>query len=177
MRNLVFCLAAAMTIAPNIAHTQVTLDMTRVTCADYLGMPAEQALLFSAWMSGWYNHKNGYSTVGLGDFKMNIANVRQWCTGFPSETVMAGLDRSRSQQGLSDQIKFDMSLMTCKQYLSSDPERQNTIAYWMNGYFRASRSQPVIDFPRFANNKKALGAHCRKNGGETLMSAIQKTAR
>ena len=58
-------------------------------------------------MSGWYNHKYGYITVGLGDFKMNIANVRQWCTGFPAESVMAGLDRSRSQQGLSDQIKFE----------------------------------------------------------------------
>ena len=176
MRKLVFFLAA-ITIAPNVAHTQVTLDMTRITCADYLGMPAEQALLFSAWMSGWYNHMSGYSTVGLGDFKMNIANVRQWCAGSPRETVMSGLDRSRSQQGLSDQIKFDMSLMTCKQYLSSDSERQNTIAYWLNGYFRASRNQPVVDFPRFANNKKSLGAHCRKNGGETLMSAIQKTAR
>ena len=45
MRKLVFCLAA-MTIAPNMAHTQATLDMTRITCADYLGMPAEQALRF-----------------------------------------------------------------------------------------------------------------------------------
>ena len=42
---------------------------------------------------------------------------------------------------------------------------------------RASRSQPVFDFQRFANNKKAVENYCKKRGGETLMSAIQNTAR
>lgn len=177
MRRLVFCLAAAISIALNTAHAQVTLDMSRLTCADYLAMPAEQARLFSAWMSGWYNHRLGYVTVGFSDFAINIAGVRQWCAGFPLEPIMSGLDRSRPQPGPSSQIKVDMSLITCKQYLSSDAERQETIAYWMSGYVRAARNQPVIDFPRLANNRKLVGAYCRKNGNETLMSAIQKTAR
>jgi len=51
------------------------------------------------------------------------------------------------------------------------------IAYWMSGYFRASRSQPIFDFQRFANNKKAVGNYCKKNKGETIMSAIQKSAK
>jgi hypothetical protein len=51
------------------------------------------------------------------------------------------------------------------------------IAYWMSGYFRASRDQPIVDFKKFANNKKAVGNYCRKRGSETLMSAIQKNAR
>ncbi len=70
-----------------------------------------------------------------------------------------------------------MSLVTCKQYLSSDAERQQMIAYWMSGYFRASKGQPVFNFQQFANNKRAVGNYCKKHGGETVMSAIQKSAR
>ena len=91
---------------------------------------------------------------------------------------MAALERFRPEPGpAAGQVKIDMSLITCRQYLSSDAERQETIAYWMSGYFRASRSQPVFDFQKFANNKKAVGNYCKKRRDETLMSAIQKSAR
>lgn len=91
---------------------------------------------------------------------------------------MSALERSIPQPGpATGQIKVDMSLVTCKQFLSSDAERRDMIAYWMSGYFRASRNQPVLDFQRFANNKRAVESYCRKRGGETLMSAIQKQAR
>ena len=32
--------------------------------------------------------------------------------------------------------------------------------------------QPILDFQRFANNRRAVGNYCKKNGGETVMSAI-----
>ena len=178
MRKLLFCLAVAITVIPGSGHAQVTLDMTRLTCADYLAMPPDQGRVFSAWMSGWFNQKFGYVSVGLGDFARNVASVRQWCTTSPRETIMTALERSRPEPGpVSGQVKIDMSLITCRQYLSSDAERQEMIAHWMSGYFRASRSQPVFDFQRFANNKKAVGNYCKKRRDETLMSAIQKSAR
>jgi len=179
MRKLAFGLVVAISIvAPGAGHAQVTLDMTQVTCANYLAMSPDQARVFSAWMSGWYNQRWGYLTVGFEDFARNVASVRQWCTGNPQATIMGALERSIPQPGPpTGQIKVDMSLITCKQYLSSDAERQDMIAYWMSGYFRASRSEPIFDFQRFANNRRAVGNYCKKNGGETVMSAIQKSAR
>jgi acid stress chaperone HdeB len=115
--------------------------------------------------------------VGLDDFARNVASVRQWCGTSPSATVMAALDRSVPQPAAGGQVKVDMSLITCKQYLGSDPERRNMIAAWMSGYFRASRAQPVFDFQRYANNRTAVSKYCKKRGGETLMNAIQKSAR
>ena len=88
---------------------------------------------------------------------------------------MAALGRPTPQPAPTGQIKVDMSLITCKQYLSSD--RQGMIAYWMSGYIRASRNQPTFDFQRFANNKRAVGNYCKKHGGETVMMAIQNSAR
>jgi hypothetical protein len=103
--------------------------------------------------------------------------VKQWCTTAPAETIMAALERSKPQPAAGGQVKIDMSLITCKQYASSDAARQLLVASWMSGYFRAARDQPVFDFTRFNTNRKAVAAHCKKNGGETLMSAIQKSAR
>ena len=177
MRKLIFGLALATLILPGAGHAQVTLDMTQVTCANYLAMPPSQARLFSAWMSGWFNQRFGYVTVGFDDFARNIASVSQWCASNPPATIMAALGRSTPQPAPTGQIKVDMSLITCKQYLNSDAERQEMIAYWMGGYVRASRNQPTFDFQRFANNKRAVGNYCKKHGGETVMSAIQNSAR
>jgi hypothetical protein len=176
MRKLVFSLAVTLSMLPTDGHAQVTLDTTQVTCANYLSMSPSQASVFSAWISGWFNQKWGYTTVGFDDFGRNVASVRQWCTGNPQATVMGALERSVPQPG-PGQIKVDMSLITCKQYLSSGADRQEMIAYWMSGYFRASRSQPIFDFQRFANNKRAVGNYCKKHRGETVVSAIQKSAR
>ena len=178
MRKLVFALTLATSTLPGAGQAQVTLDMTKVTCANYLAMSPGDARVFSAWMSGWFNQRFGYITVGLDDFAKNVASVRQWCTSNTQATIMAALEGNRPQPGPpTGQIKIDMSLITCGQYLSSDADRQDMIAYWMSGYFRASRSQPIFDFQRFANNKKAVGNYCKKNKGETIMSAIQKSAK
>jgi hypothetical protein len=178
MRKSVLCLTIAMIMAPGSGQAQVTVDMTRVTCADYVAMPPGQARTFSAWMSGWFNQKFGYITVGLNDFAKNTASVKQWCTTSPRETVMAALDRSHPQPGpVTGQVKVDMSLITCRQLLGLDVEQREMIASWMSGYFRASRTQPIFDFQKFANNKKAVENYCKKFGSETVMSAIQKNAK
>jgi hypothetical protein len=177
MRKLVFCLAVAAAMAPGPGHAQTTFDTSRVTCADLLGMSPGQGRVFDAWMSGWFNQRFGYVTVGLGDYARNTQSVRQWCASNLQQTVMAGLERSVPQPAAGSQVKIDMSLLTCKQYLGSAPEQQEFIAYWMNGYFRAARNQPVFEFQRFAKNRTTIGNYCKKRGGETLMSAIQKNAR
>jgi len=74
------------------------------------------------------------------------------------------------------QIIVDMSLITCKQYLESDAERQELVAAWMSGFFNASRNQPRVDLARFALNKKRVEKYCKGHRPETLMSAIQRSA-
>lgn len=178
MRKPAFAFALAISLFPCTGHAQVTRDMTRVTCATYLAMSPSEARFFSAWMSGWFNQKYGYITVGLDDFAKNVASVRQWCTTKPDATIMSALEGNRPQPGQpTGQVKVDMSLITCRQYLTSDADRQIMIANWMSGYFRASRNEPIFDYQRFANNVAGVGNYCRKHGDETVMSAIQKNAK
>ena len=38
------------------------------------------------------------------------------------------------------QVSLDMSLITCKQYMESPPERKELIGNWMRGYFSATKN-------------------------------------
>ena len=71
--KMVCGLAVVAAIAPSLAHAQLKIDMTLVTFAQYLAMPPDQAANFAAWMSGWFNQKQGYAWINLEAYNRNIA--------------------------------------------------------------------------------------------------------
>ena len=75
------------------------------------------------------------------------------------------------------QVVLDMTMLTCRQYLEADKGRQDLIAAWMSGYFNAARNNPVFNATLFTNNRNRVTAHCKRNRAETLMSAIQRSAK
>jgi acid stress chaperone HdeB len=75
------------------------------------------------------------------------------------------------------QVVIEMSQITCKQFMTSDPDRKELVASWMSGYFSASKNLNVLDFRYVERNRKVVETYCKKRPGETLMSAIQKNAR
>lgn len=97
MKKIILGFVLAGILSPGAVHAQVTIDMTGITCADYLAMAPDDAKVFSAWMSGWFNQKGGYTTIDLEAYARNVANVTAWCKSNPKETVMAGLTRATSK--------------------------------------------------------------------------------
>lgn len=93
MKALAYGLALAA-LLPAIAQAQIKIDTNLVTCAQYLAMPPDQAANFAAWMSGWFNQKQGYVWVNLQAYERNVANVRAYCAANPADTVMAALQRA-----------------------------------------------------------------------------------
>jgi hypothetical protein len=81
-----------------MATAQANFDMARVTCAQYLEMSPADSTVFSAWISGWFNQKKGYAWIDLNAYARNVASVKAWCTTNPTQTVMAGLERSTATQ-------------------------------------------------------------------------------
>lgn len=75
------------------------------------------------------------------------------------------------------QVMVDMSLVTCQQYLTSDPDRASTIAAWMGGYFSASKDLSTVDFRYTKRNLSKVGRYCKAHRDETLLSAVQKNFR
>ncbi|KWV49827.1 hypothetical protein AS156_14945 [Bradyrhizobium macuxiense] len=75
------------------------------------------------------------------------------------------------------QVVVDLSLITCKQLLESDRERQALISSWMAGYFSASKNLSVVDFRYVERNGKVVGNYCKTHKSDTVMNAMQKNWR
>ena len=74
------------------------------------------------------------------------------------------------------QVRLDMSLITCNQWLNAAWDQQNFMRAWMGGYFSASRNNNMLDFGYLKRNEQKITAYCKKHKSETLMSAIQINA-
>jgi|SRR4051812_33180038 acid stress chaperone HdeB len=72
---------------------------------------------------------------------------------------------------------IDLSLITCRQLLAAEPERQLLISSWMAGYFSASKNLNVIDFRYAERNGKVVGKYCKTHKSDTVMNAMQKNWR
>jgi acid stress chaperone HdeB len=98
MRKLAIGLAIVGLAMSNAGVAQANVDMARITCAEYLAMSPADSAVFSAWISGWFNQKKGYAWINTDAFARNVASVKAWCTGNPTQSVMAGLERSTAGQ-------------------------------------------------------------------------------
>ena len=91
--------------------------------------------------------------------------------------LLAAAMMAGSAMSASAQVMVDMSLVTCKQYLESDPERAVILASWMGGYFSASKNLSTVDFRYVKRNTSKVEKYCKSHRDETLMSAVQKNFR
>lgn len=98
MKKLIFAVALAGMFAPSMSQAQVKIDMSRITCGQYLAMAPDDAADFAAWMSGWFAQKNGRTFIDMGLFLKNVDNVRNWCASNSSESVMVGLQRATEKK-------------------------------------------------------------------------------
>ena len=63
----VCCFSIVGIAAPALSQAQYAINMSLVTCTQYLAMPQDQSRIFSAWMSGWFNRKNRYTYLNLAE--------------------------------------------------------------------------------------------------------------
>ena len=60
------------------------------------------------------------------------------------------------------QVVIDLSLITCKQLLDSDAERQALISSWMSGYFSTTKNLSELDFRYVKRNARSLETIARR---------------
>ena len=77
----------------------------------------------------------------------------------------------------SAQVVIDLSVITCKQLLESDSERQSLISSWMSGYFSATKNLNELDIRYVKRNAKVVGNYCKTHKTDTVMNAMQKNWR
>lgn len=67
--------------------------------------------------------------------------------------------------------KWDLSTMTCQQFLKSDKDTISVILTWLDAYYKDDDAPPVIDTDKFAKNAEKLAVYCATNPQIGLITA------
>jgi len=182
VRKFVGILALLATVLPTPGRAQVEINMSRVTCADYLAMNTEQSNVFGAWVGGYFNQKTGYTWIDLEAQRRNVENIKAWCASYPREFVMTGIARAAETPGYRGDpnkavVKVEMTEITCKEFIDYSFDKSEAIGAWMSGYWNAARNIETLDIARYKANSKRVSNYCKNHKKATLMSVIQKVAR
>jgi hypothetical protein len=102
IRKFVWILILVGAVMPTTSKAQVTINVSRVTCADYLAMTPEQSEVFGAWVGGYFNEKTGYTWIDLNAQSRNEASLKAWCFTHPTELVMTDLARIFAFQAIRE---------------------------------------------------------------------------
>ena len=87
-------LSAALLIllSPIAANAQLTLDITKVTCRQYLTGGLIPTRSMTLWLSGYYHGKRGATTVDIGSVEPNASKLEDYCGGHQDEMVMKAIE-------------------------------------------------------------------------------------
>ena len=172
LRSL-YLLAPFVMAAP--AQAQVTLDMSKVTCIDYATMAPEMQRDFIAWMSGWFNQKEGQTEINLRIMRTNIATMEQWCARNRDQRVMSLIEAASRNPGTAPggPLSIDIAKVSCADYRASEAEGQFLLSAWIAGFVASEKSQPRIDTKGFARIEQATEAACKKNRKALLMPTVK----
>jgi len=81
--------------APAIpARAQVIVDLSVVTCGQYMGKDRDTQDVLAAWMSGYFNAAKDQSKVDLARFERNRKAVESYCKKHKLETLMSAIQRN-----------------------------------------------------------------------------------
>jgi acid stress chaperone HdeB len=76
------------------AKAQVVLEMSMITCGQYMGQDRETQDTIAAWMSGYFNAANGVNMLNVARFQRNRKAVEHYCKTHKAETLMSAIQRN-----------------------------------------------------------------------------------
>src|SRR3954466_14452732 len=66
--------------ASRFAQAQVTIDVTKVNCDQFVHHKISEPRLIAAWRSGYYNAKRNNRMIDLQTFEENLSKVTNFCS-------------------------------------------------------------------------------------------------
>jgi len=76
------------------AKAQVRLDMTRVTCQQWLAYDRDTQNLIRFWMSGYYSASKNTDVLDLRYLQRNTEKVAAYCKTHGAEGLMSAIQRN-----------------------------------------------------------------------------------
>jgi acid stress chaperone HdeB len=91
LRYAVVAVAFLLAGALGPARAQTILEMSALTCKNYIDAPPDRQELIAAWMSGYFNAERNMSTVDFGRFATNKKLVAKYCRSHRNTNLMRAI--------------------------------------------------------------------------------------
>jgi len=81
VRSPVFCsIGVVLTFAATSPRAQVTIDVSKITCDQYVHAKIAVPNHVAAWLSGYYNAKRGNHVIDLQAMQENVNKLEKYCS-------------------------------------------------------------------------------------------------
>ena len=94
-KSMLVILGLAFTFALEpapVAQAEVTLDVSKLTCEQFLGYKLATSEKIAAWLSGYHNGKRGNTSLGIHGLIANAKKLRSYCTRNSQTLVMDAVE-------------------------------------------------------------------------------------
>ena len=71
-------------------------------------------------------------------------------------------------------VKWDLSTMTCKQFLESGEDNIAVVLTWMDGWYKGDEDKAIIDTDAFVENAKKFGTYCATHPNISIVNAAEE---
>jgi acid stress chaperone HdeB len=79
MRPYLFALALPTLLSISLAQAQVTIEVAKITCLQFVSGEIGQPRTVAAWLSGYYHGKKNSTSVDKQAFEGNLDRLTNFC--------------------------------------------------------------------------------------------------
>jgi acid stress chaperone HdeB len=91
-RMLAACALAPALVAVPVAQAQVTIDISKITCDQFLGYKIINPNDIAMWLSGFYNAQHGNTIFDTEILAAQKRELQDYCLQNPKVPVMQAID-------------------------------------------------------------------------------------
>ena len=77
---------------PPVAQAEVTLDVSKLTCEQFLSYKLTTSEKIATWLSGYHNGKRGNTSLGIHGLIGNAKKLRSYCSRNSQTLVMDAVE-------------------------------------------------------------------------------------
>jgi len=93
MLNRVLPSVVLAALAVSAAQAQVTMDVSKITCEQYILFKVADPQHIAIWLSGYYNGKRNNMVVDVGQLKANAEKLMRYCETNIKGTVVEAVEK------------------------------------------------------------------------------------
>jgi hypothetical protein len=94
MKKIAFSIAAsafALTVS-QLAHAQVTLDVSKITCKQFATYDITKPEFIAVWVSGYHHGTRGDTVLDMEQVKANTSKMQEYCIKNPDVPFMTAVE-------------------------------------------------------------------------------------